>query len=220
MAIRRDPPVFIGNMNPLNIRCSYSEAAQNLINGQRNTFGGRNSTLFGGVRTYASHQLRAFETRILDRTLQQYAECIVYQVNIASALEVFGEIWGGQRNIPFSIASLHRDSIVAIPYIFGHESANFEIGRYAGQRFDINAIHGLSMDREYNLYALYQVDANCMCCGNAFTNDNDPNMFTWDTIQLVHINERGQRETELLNNFWKHKLYQFIVQNQCYRFTF
>ena len=104
---------------------------------------------------------------------------------------------------------------MAIPHIAGHESANFENARYRAQGFEINAIHGLSMDARYNTYALYQVDDICSCCGDTWTDDNDPGMFTWDAIAITL-----HGEMVLLNNFWKRKLIQFIMQNQYYKLPF
>ena len=215
MAIHRDPPVFIRNMNPVNLRCRYSRNAQELINGKRNTFGYQTSTIYGGTHTYASNAMRRFETMIIDRTRQQYEECEIRNINIVSTLEILTDIWGGQRNIPPNLVAAHRQSIVAIPHIAGHESANFENETYRTQGFEINAIHGLTMDARYNKYALYQVDSICSCCGNTWTDDNDPEMFTWDAIAITL-----QGEMILLNNFWKRKLIQFIMQNQYYRLPF
>ena len=86
MAIHTDPPVFIRNMSPSNLRCRYSKNAQELINGKRNTFGYQTPTIYGGIHTYASTAMRRFETMIIDRTTQQYAECEIRNINIVSAM--------------------------------------------------------------------------------------------------------------------------------------
>ena len=220
--INNEPDIFENNMHPLNLRCRYGHSAQALINGRRHTFGHVQypAWSFGPRRVTASIDMVRFETRIIENANRQYNGCEITNIIIVAASAIFGHIFGGLNNIPPILMALYgRTGIFAFPEINGHESADFHTGRYAGRSYNINAIHGVTFDRTRRLWALYQIDYLDRY-GRLFTNVNDPNSFTWDYIGLRIFDLWREPTLVLLDEFWKWKMVEFVVNNHFYRFSF
>lgn len=215
-----DPLIFLDGERPANLACKYTQAAQNLINGRDHTFGHMHESYYGGRSIYASHEMVQFEHQMIINTIHQYSACNIRQIHVVSTLDIFAHIWGGLNNVPRILKAMYGTAgVVAIPEITEHQGAVFRDGPLYGRSYDINAIHGLTFDREHHLWALYQVTYPDRY-GRPYTNDNDPESFTWDYIVMRMLNFRGGATWLLLDDFWKFKMVNFILNNHFYQFPF